>query len=85
MDSRFKSATGGVITRAGRTMDKNNYLMTGTIDNPGPGKYENMLKLNTVGDYSFYKWNSSGAPKFTKANRLINLDTSATRKSKFIF
>eukprot|EP00347_Sterkiella_histriomuscorum_P017241 403350143 len=74
------SATGGVISKSGRTMDQNNYLKNGWMNNPGPGNYDNKLELNQVGNYQFYKWKSSGATRFSKANRLVNLDTSATRK-----
>ena len=52
---------------------------------PGPGNYDQRLNLNKTGNYSFYKWRNSGAPLFSKASRKVDLETSATRKSKCNF
>ncbi|CDW87287.1 UNKNOWN [Stylonychia lemnae] len=80
MNSRFQGATGGVISRSGRRVDKDSFMMNGWIDNPGPGNYDNNLEFNKKGSYIFCKWKNSGAPKFDRASRNINLDKSVTRK-----
>jgi len=49
-------------------------MVTGQMANPGPGNYENNLEFNKRGNYLFYKWKSSGAPKFSRASRNITLD-----------
>jgi len=80
--SRIKTPAGGAISRAGRRFDQNNYLYTGWRNTPGPGKYEPRLEFRNDGHYSFSKWRSSGAPKFNHQKRVVDLDTSVTRKSK---
>ena len=41
------------------------------------------LEMNKRGNYSVAKFRNSGAPLFGRAMRETNLDTSATRKSKY--
>lgn len=40
------------------------------------------LSFDKQGRYAVAKWKNSGAPMFTKARRIVNLDDSITRKSK---
>ena len=82
VDAKYQSAVGGLISKSGRTMDWNHYLKNGQMETPAPGNYNSNLELNSNGSYLYYKWKSSGAPKFPQSSRLMNLDTSETRKSK---
>eukprot|EP00347_Sterkiella_histriomuscorum_P007766 403347641 len=77
-NSKFKSPTGTVISRSGKRFDDSRARTSMEI--PGPGQYKPQLELNQKGNYSFYKFKNSGAPVFSKAKRITNLDTSATRK-----
>ena len=51
---------------------------------PGPGSYQPKWDINKYGNYADSKWRSSGATKFSHAQRKVNLDTSATRRSKLL-
>lgn len=80
-NSRYKSPTGAVISKTGQRFD--NSRARYSVEMPGPGMYEEKLQFNKTGNYQYYKWKNSGAPLFSRASRLVNLDNSATRKSKF--
>jgi len=88
--SKFRSSTGAKIPaispgnhNASQRIDVN--LMRRSLAIPGPGNYEDheKLKMDPRGSYQFSKWRSSGAPLFSRSQRNTNLETSATRKSKF--
>lgn len=87
--SKYKSSTGTKInstTNANSSQRIDVNLMRRSMQVPGPGNYEvnEKLKMDPRGIYQFSKWRSSGAPVFSRSRRNTNLDTSVTRKSKYL-
>lgn len=76
--SKYRDSGSVILTRAGKRFDDRDVRKS--MAEPGPGEYAPEVSVNSTGRYFLGRYRNGGAPIFSKQKRVVELETSATRK-----